>query len=332
MLKRLETDKSLSAFAGQFVPLKLTTSGKNGDWASWVKRYRYEGKAIPILFVIRADGEQLYGRSGSLAGDALPEMLSAAMQQSGRVLNANEYDLLQSCTTAAAAALDEQDYVTAAKALAPVSQIGPPGNLGSFAAPALLADELAVKVVEQMQQRIGEAEQKLRDPDAAFDGLMTIVSLDRVMAGYPLVHDRTRSLVKAVRRDRELRVHYKPAVALLRARESVESKKSRDRKHAENLYSAVITRFPDSPAHEIARKELAQLNPQAEILLEKTPDLPAEPVRRWTDKSGSFSIQARLLEVTKDGNVKLQKEDGKTVVVSIDRLGAADRRYLRDRQ
>ena len=60
LLKRLETDESLAAFAGQFVPLKLVTTGQNEEWSSWSQKYPHEGRTIPVLFVVRADGKKIY--------------------------------------------------------------------------------------------------------------------------------------------------------------------------------------------------------------------------------------------------------------------------------
>ena len=49
--------------------------------------------------------------------------------------------------------------------------------------------------------------------------------------------------------------------------------------------------------------------------------------RKWTDKTGNFSVEADLVHV-KDGKAILKKTDGKVIAVPLDRLSAADRRYL----
>ena len=53
----------------------------------------------------------------------------------------------------------------------------------------------------------------------------------------------------------------------------------------------------------------------------------AEEVRTWTDSSGSFTIEASLISF--DGTtVRLKKDDGKTLNLTIDKLSDADQRYL----
>jgi WD40 repeat protein len=49
--------------------------------------------------------------------------------------------------------------------------------------------------------------------------------------------------------------------------------------------------------------------------------------REWTDVTGSFHLEAKLLTV-KEGKVYLEKSDGKVVPVPLDRLSEPDRKYL----
>ena len=51
-------------------------------------------------------------------------------------------------------------------------------------------------------------------------------------------------------------------------------------------------------------------------------------IRRWTDNSGKYSVDAELVEVKQD-SVVLKKASGSVVIVPIARLGVADRQYLK---
>ena len=92
LLERLQTDRSLARYAGWFVPLKIETNG--AEWAKWSRQYRAEGRGIPIIYVIRADGKQLFSRSGSLPGMELPVMLQQAIAQAGTIYNDLQLHLL----------------------------------------------------------------------------------------------------------------------------------------------------------------------------------------------------------------------------------------------
>jgi hypothetical protein len=55
---------------------------------------------------------------------------------------------------------------------------------------------------------------------------------------------------------------------------------------------------------------------------------PTSSVRKWTDRSGKFSIDAELLDF-KDGTVRLKKEDGHILVLPVEKLSEPDQEYLR---
>jgi len=53
------------------------------------------------------------------------------------------------------------------------------------------------------------------------------------------------------------------------------------------------------------------------------------PSRQWSDDSGQFQVQARLLLIL-DGKVRLLKETGRTTTVPTERLSDADRAYVEE--
>jgi hypothetical protein len=50
--------------------------------------------------------------------------------------------------------------------------------------------------------------------------------------------------------------------------------------------------------------------------------------RTWTDSTGKFSVEARFAGYAM-GVLKLQKKDGTTLKVPLERLSAADKEYVR---
>jgi hypothetical protein len=51
------------------------------------------------------------------------------------------------------------------------------------------------------------------------------------------------------------------------------------------------------------------------------------PTRTWTDNSGQYRVQGRLILIL-DGKVRLLKESGRTTTVPLDRLSPADLNYV----
>ena len=50
--------------------------------------------------------------------------------------------------------------------------------------------------------------------------------------------------------------------------------------------------------------------------------------RTWTDSTGRHKIEAKLIAV-KQGFVKLEKKDGSTIVLAINKLSQADQKLLK---
>ena len=55
---------------------------------------------------------------------------------------------------------------------------------------------------------------------------------------------------------------------------------------------------------------------------------PAAFARKWTDSTGTFSIEAELLDF-QDGKVRLKKPNGNVITVAVDRLSQADQQFVR---
>jgi len=328
---------------GQFVPLKVTSSGT--EWTKWTRKYKREGSGIPIIYVVRADGEQLYGKSGALTGDALPQMLASASRQSGRVLSESEAALLEECNAAAEYALNKENYIDAAAALAPVAKVGPLGSLQSFAEPAIKSDEISKTILEQAFSTLTEVEEELEDPDSVFEAIVELSKVRQFYSMFDEAKQASNVLLKQVSRDKVQREYIKPAKALLKARRDAQLPKASDKKRAEKAYGAILKKYGDSPAAPIAREELAEINPNSEFLAQQTEETTVaadavdvgrqgddqEEFRTWSSATGKFSVKAKLIEATEEF-VRLEKESGNEIKVPLDKLDSAARKYLESRK
>jgi len=343
--KRLETDASLSQFAGQFVPLKVVTKGE--QWQQWATKYKRDGSSIPIIYVVRADGEQLYGKSGALSGDALPELLMSVAQQSGRIFGESECQLLESCNQAAESALSNERFVDAAMAIAPVSKLGTLGGLQSYAAPAIKANEIAKQIGDYSLEVLKQAEEKINDPERVFEGVVELSHVSEFYSKFPATKLASGSLLKEVREDKVQRELLKPAKELVKARFSAGKPKKADRKRAVKSYELILKKFGDTPAAEIARRELELLDPNSEFLVEQAESMEntqtptsvddasggydQEQTRSWSDATGKFTVDAKLIELTEEF-VRLKTAKGKEIKVPLEKLGESSKAYLESRK
>ena len=172
----------MSAYAGKFVPLKVTTDG-NEDWAEWSQKYPNEGNAIPIVYVVTAAGEKLYAKSGSLPGENLKKLLDYSLQQAGRVLSDAEVATLQQ--TLADVEQAKGDLSRQAAAFARVAKIGPPGDLQSQSELAIQVDEQFKVFAEAAKSSIDQATANLTEQDRTFEAVLALVEAESAYAAFP---------------------------------------------------------------------------------------------------------------------------------------------------
>ncbi len=142
----------------QFVPVKLDV--ESDEYRQWRMDHPSEGSTIPKLFVVRADGATLYGKSGSLPGDQLPLMLQQALQHSGKILKVRDSSTLATAADEFERLKADGQITAAIKALGRGRKIGEPGNIASFAHPASrvneLANETALAVKSELESLVGK--------------------------------------------------------------------------------------------------------------------------------------------------------------------------------
>ncbi|MGD0653083.1 MAG: SHD1 domain-containing protein [Thermoguttaceae bacterium] len=94
-------------------------------------------------------------------------------------------------------------------------------------------------------------------------------------------------------------------------------------REASKAISAIELRLESEP--DTAVSEGAKAKPADSA--SSTPAESSAGLRTWHDASGTFSVEAVMLS-QQDGNVVLQKKDGKTVRVVIEKLSPADKKYV----
>ncbi len=134
------------------MPIKLDVSSP--EYAQWRRDHTPDGNGIPQLFIVRADGETLYGRSGSLRGPDLPNMLISALQNSGRILSAREAQSLVEAADKFTQEKNKGNYESAIKAISRVRKIGEPGQIQSYSEPALRVNRLVIETADEVRNQL----------------------------------------------------------------------------------------------------------------------------------------------------------------------------------
>jgi hypothetical protein len=245
---RLQSDQSLQPLLAQFVPLEIDVT--TSVWQTWAQKFPPEANAIPIIYVIRADGEVLYSKSGAPQGDALPQLLGGLRGQAGEALTAKQAEKLAQALAAAKAALEAGDVGKAVALMAPSAKIE------SYAQPAIEARALVDKLTEEAKAAVEEAAGQLDSEDDALVGAVALARLARVYKKLPAILKQVVT-VKKEHNDPALKPLFTQAGLIDKAVAYVEQGQ---KEKAIRAFQAVATKYPDTPAATLALARVDELS------------------------------------------------------------------------
>jgi tetratricopeptide (TPR) repeat protein len=229
------------------VPLELDV--EQPSWQTWAQRFPSEGGGIPIIYIVRADGEVLYNKSGAPQGAALPQLLNGLRQQAGESISAKQAEKMNQAVASANQALEAGDVAQA------VALVAPFANLESYARPAVDARTLVDKLTEEAKTAIGQADDQLDSEADALTGAVAFVRLARVYKRLPAVV-RLVSDAKKQHKDPALKPLFTQASLIDKAQVLAEQGQSQK---AIQALQSVATKYPDTPAAALAQARIVEL-------------------------------------------------------------------------
>jgi hypothetical protein len=144
----------------------------------------------------------------------------------------------------------------------------------------------------------------------------------------PIAEDATINLLKD--RDQWVRAEACSVLGEIGGKKSLKALRDLSPKSAgfeeinyKKAVSAIELRLKSEPVSSTS----ADAKPRPADSAGSTPPESSTGLRTWHDTSGTFSLEAVMLS-QQDGNVVLQKKDGKTVRVPVAKLSPADKKYI----
>jgi hypothetical protein len=253
LLKRLSTDASLAAFLAAYIPLKLDTDSP--EWQTFSQRYQAPGNGIPILFVIRADGQQIYGQSGSHPGAQLPTVLQQGLSQCGTILTDQQVVQAEATLAKVNKLLTEERTDEAVAALVPA--------LGAYGGSYAMAAQQVVKLGEELTTRgqkvLADAEQKLAIEDVALEGAIELVAANRTYVRLPEMNLALRDAMRKYRKEDATKELLRQAEQFDKAAQYAKKKQP---KKAMSAYQAIAAKYEGTHAATLAETKIAELEGQ----------------------------------------------------------------------
>lgn len=248
MSNRFQRERAARALAAQFVLLKVRTDDPQ-SWGTWTRKYKYEGRGLPLVFVVRADGKQLYGKAG--APRALPQFLAAALRSSGKILSRSQLLRMTKSLETVKSQIKEGKIEQA------VTTISRSNAGGSFAAPAVAMQKVAAELTAKGKKALEDAQKKLKDPATAFDGLLELLQADRHYSRLPALRKPFNLAKRDVRKEAGLRKLMLQATLVDRARGHEDAGNKRS---ALAAWKQVVEKYPGTPAAKIAAERIKALD------------------------------------------------------------------------
>ena len=257
--------------------LKVVTEDAK-TWTDWTRKYRSEGTGIPKVYVVRADGKQIYGKSG--APEALPRFLALALKSSGRIPSRVELTQLSGDLKAAQAAIKAGEIQKATRILSRRTE-------GIYAEPALALQKLEATLIEQGKAALAAAQTKIKNTETAFDGLLELVAVERDYSRLQPLRKPIAAAVTTVRKDAALRELLATAEVVDRAKEYESQKKLRQ---ALKTWRLVQTKSPKSPAAKLAGERIAALEKQGVSPSAEPTPKSKKPASNIDEKRAAFQL------------------------------------------
>lgn len=211
--------------------------------------------ALPLVYIIRADGEKIHSQSGAPQGDDLPALLNAGLAQAGKLLDAKKLEKMLTVLESANKAFVEGNYPVA------IEKISRYTNTGCFAETAVNIDKLSAQMMDKAKEDLATAEAQLASEEEGFAGALVFASTARKFAKLPGFKALIAPKWKALRAKPETKALLAQADQIDKAQ--VQEAKSQP-KRAGDIYRQVLAKYPDTASAKFAQERLAELGAAAE--------------------------------------------------------------------
>jgi hypothetical protein len=246
MAKQLETDEALAPVAAKYVILKIDTGSRL--WREWREKYDIDGDGVPQVVILRADGKQIYGKTGAPAD--LKGFLEQNLPDAGVVLSGEELADREKLLREAQRHLKKKDYSKATELGLECVQDD------CHAAVVVEARKLLDNLDDRAVVGLKEAERKLSSRDKTLDGALALLDLEAAFGEHPSAKGRIQD---ALARHAEGEGKAPLFAQARQVREAQQWETAKRRPEAISAWKQVLESHPDTPAAALANRRLADL-------------------------------------------------------------------------
>ncbi len=317
LMKTLTTEAKLKPLVAQFVPLKLDV--KSDDYRVWRQRHKPPKNAIPQVFIVRADGEELYNNVGGMKADKLHPLLTNVLGKSGVILSESQATKVQQAVEKSNGEIQAGKFSEAIKTVAAI-----PASMDSS---IMCYAEPVVQLRKNIDQLVQHAKKSIDGLNERLDNISQ-ANLDQKIDLARSVRDVQMSFKRFKPVAKELRI--------LNVSVNRESEIKAIMGDLKTLVSATKSKAPSAePLQVLAKKYSGSiLNREIETALKKAKSAQSKwttiddgTLRTWTSKGGSYSFEGTPVALAA-AEIKLRGKSGKVISVKLASLSSQDIKWI----
>jgi len=206
LMTTLVSNKSIAPYAAQFVPVKLdVNSTEYRTWSRDLERTG-EAKGVPYVYVVRSDGETIYGQGGGISTENLKTLLMTSLKTSGRVLNAKEVETLDKAAKDFESLQSAGDISGALKAINKVKRLGAPGQIPSYAQAASKVNKLAETTATEVNAKLAKLSSVIESGETAekLEAILAALQLGSDYSGLKILKPELAKFKKEIGKNKEI--------------------------------------------------------------------------------------------------------------------------------
>lgn len=297
----------------------------------WNSYFKASANAIPQVYIVRADGQELYNQIGGLSADRLRQVMAEALQQAGTRIEKSEVKLLKRLGGQLKTAVRTKNLANGLMALDKEKELISRW-IQSYAEEALdfrkefhRLEKMLMSQVERWNRELADFNnQDLKTQVETFDLIEKIVPFLDESTIWKLDLSAVSGLqetevFRQIRRDHEI----------LKLMETAEGNQPDSTiTDLQRIYQDTVW---EKRLEKVASRVAIIGDPSNNKVRDEWKTVVGQVSRQWTSNDGKFTVSATLTGVSPNA-VQLARDDGPTITVSLERLSDLDRRWVESLQ
>jgi hypothetical protein len=242
----------MKAAVSNFIYLHINCDTDKDAWKEFTKKYKTPGNGIPMLWIIKPNGEQAHSQMG--AKDIVKLLGKYGKELGKAVLSTRTLGLIKAAAKEAEALLESGRFVSAYETLGVYSEELKEDNklLTKIKATMKKIEEAAIEKIGSAKELVEAA----KSEGKRLDGAYQLAVIAGNMADCEGVGDKAESTIAALKKESKNVDLFKQAKLLYEAKEAV---REEDTDKAKELYKKLIADFKDTEASKRAIAKLDEL-------------------------------------------------------------------------